>query len=328
MPESKQDVLRHSAPARGRYERCARDGAGNWLYDWSFNCDASTNENLGFLVCQSAMTQSLATSPTPPTSPAPPTPREFYIEYPLYKEFTFDESQNDAGWSIRYSDETIDTYCPECGSHSIFSPSRERTDWSRTSWIGDNRFSVFLACSRDKKHILYFLFQVRGRTMQKIGQFPSLATLNLYDVHQYSSVLSKEAFREFTRAIGLAAHGVGVGSFVYLRRIFEGLVEQARKLASVEPDWSEEEYAKSRFNEKIARLTHFLPKFLVENRAMYGILSKGLHELTEAECLAAFPVVKLGIEIILDAKLQAAAEQKKLQEATRAIQRLAEKNGT
>ena len=41
--------------------------------------------------------------------------------------------------------------------------------------------------------------------------------------------------REFTKAIGLAANGVGIGSFVYLRRIFENLVFQAFDEAKKEP---------------------------------------------------------------------------------------------
>lgn len=164
--------------------------------------------------------------------------------------------------------------------------------------------------------------------MQKIGQFPSLATLNLYDVRQYASVLSKDDLREFTKAIGLAAHGVGVGSFVYLRRIFEGLVAEAHRAALASADWDESVYTQSRMSDRIQLLAPHLPKFLVENRMLYGILSKGIHELSEADCLNAFPAVKLGIEIILDAKLQAAAETKKLAAASLAIKKLAVACGT
>lgn len=258
-------------------------------------------------------------SPAPVT---PPTPKQFYIEYPLYEEFTFDKSQTRDGWEIKYFDGTIDTFCPECGSHSIFSHSPRSIQYQEDSWMYLPLFDVVLTCSRNKEHQLYFLFQVRGRTVQKIGQFPSLAALNLYDVRQYSAVLTKPAFREFTKAIGLAAHGVGVGSFVYLRRIFEGLIEEAHQRALPDTEWDEEEYGRSRMGEKIQLLTFHLPKFLVEHRSLYGILSKGIHELTEEECLKAFPVVKLGIEIILDAKLRERQERKKLEEASLAIQHL------
>jgi len=254
-----------------------------------------------------------------------PSPKQFYIEFPLYEEFTFMENQDKDGWRIKYFTGTMDAFCPECGSHSIFSRSLpiNSTNTHSSDWVHDHLFEVTLKCSRQNEHRLYFIIQVNGRTMQKIGQFPSLATLNLYDVRQYASVLDKESFRELTKAIGLAAHGIGVGSFVYLRRIFESLVEQAHQIALAEEAWDEDDYSKSRMSEKILQLAHLLPDFLVENRLMYGILSKGIHELSESECLTAFPVVKIGIEIILDAKLRAAAEQKKLEAAKRAIQELA-----
>lgn len=167
--------------------------------------------------------------------------------------------------------------------------------------------------------------------MQKIGQFPSLAALNLYDVKKYSGILDKPKFQELTKAIGLAAHGVGVGSFVYLRRIFEMLVEEAHQLARSPEAWietgeklDEEEFNKARMAEKIQLLHKHLPSFLVENRSLYGILSKGVHELSEQECLAAFPIVRIGIEIILDAKVEQLSRMKKQEAARKAIQALAE----
>ena len=257
-----------------------------------------------------------------------PTPRQFYIDYPLYEEVEFAEGQDSAGWAIKYFGKTLDAYCPECEAHSIFAHEPKQISWDEDSWVRDHLFEVALTCSREKKHQLYFLFQVHGRTIQKFGQFPSLATLNLYDVRQYASVLEKEAFREFTKAIGLAAHGVGVGSFVYLRRIFEGLVEDAHQTAVSSPIWDEPAYQQSRMSERLQLLAPHLPMFLVENRLLYGVLSKGIHELSEGECLAAFPAVKLGIEIVLDAKLRLATEQKKLAAAALAIQKLGGASGT
>jgi len=252
-----------------------------------------------------------------------PTPEEFYISYPLYEVVHFDENQSEQGWKIKYFQGTIDTYCPWCGSHSIFSRNPEYVQHDDEAWVRDHMFPIVLKCSRNSSHQLYFLFRVEERSIQKIGQFPSLADLNLFDVKKYAPVLDKNYFRELTRAIGLAAHGIGVGSFVYLRRIFESLIELAHQEASQTSSWDEAAYVKSRMSEKIQLLSSKLPEFLVQNRAMYGILSKGIHELTEEECLAAFPVIKIGIEIILDAKLRAQEEQKKLQDAAKAIQRLA-----
>lgn len=254
---------------------------------------------------------------------APPTPEQFYLEYPLYKEFNFAKGQETKGWLIKYFEGTIDAYCPNCGSHSIFSHAPSHVSYPENCWIEDHTFFITLNCTRNERHELFFVFQVIGRSIQKVGQFPSLATLSSYDVKQYASVLDKETFQELTKSIGLAAHGVGVGSFVYLRRIFENLVEEAHQVAIKDSTWDNDAYLRSRMGEKILQLDHLLPKFLVDNRQMYGILSKGIHELTESECLTAFPVVKLGIEIILDTKIRSLEEQKKLKKAALAIQQLA-----
>jgi hypothetical protein len=50
--------------------------------------------------------------------------------------------------------------------------------------------------------------------VQKIGQFPSLADIANDESKTYRSVLTKRDSSEFHKAIGLATHGVGIGSFV------------------------------------------------------------------------------------------------------------------
>ena len=75
-------------------------------------------------------------------------------------------------------------------------------------------------------------------------------------------------------------------------------------------------------DEKIALLKNLLPSFLVEYKVLYAILSKGIHELSEQECLQAFSVVKLGIELILDEKIEQQEKERKIQDASKAIQNL------
>ncbi len=183
-------------------------------------------------------------------------------------------------------------------------------------------FSIQIQCTRDRRHKQLFIFEAIGQTIQKIGQLPSIAELNLFDVKKYSKVLEQKYFRELTKAIGLASHGVGVGSFVYLRRIFEFLIEESHLILKEGSAWDEETYKRARMNEKIEMLSAELPEFLVENKSMYSILSKGIHELSENECLKAFPIVKVGIEIILDEKIEKLNKEKKLAEAKKALSSL------
>lgn len=153
---------------------------------------------------------------------------------------------------------------------------------------------VELLCSRKQEHSMVFAIVEKDGHMMKIGQWPSVADLGLNEIRRFDGVLSADGRKELATAIGLHAHGVGVGSFVYLRRILERLVHDAesRSAGPVDPQ--------SRMVDRIKALKDAVPQFLIEKPFLYGILSKGVHELSDADCLRAFPVVRAAIEEVLD----------------------------
>lgn len=174
-------------------------------------------------------------------------------------------------------------------------------------------------CSRDSKHEINFYFRIHEKTVTKIGQNPSMLDLAKYDIRKYRKILGNERYVEFSRAVGLISHGAGIGSFVYLRRIIEQLIEEAHQIEMKNGNWNEEQYNRSRTEEKIKMLKNTLPDFLVENTSIYSILSKGIHHLEEQECLDKFQVVKTGIELILDEKLEKLQREEKIKQAKEGI---------
>ena len=58
-------------------------------------------------------------------------------------------------------------------------------------------------------------------------------TIEENDIKKYRKILGKEKYGEFGRAVGLYTHGIGIGSYVYLRRIFENLIEEAHQTKSL-----------------------------------------------------------------------------------------------
>lgn len=252
----------------------------------------------------------------------------FCLTVPLYKEFTFDNEKGNPFYMLQYYEGTLDCHCMGCGRHSVFNRT-EVPGYADRSHFRNYVFTLWFACSRDPQHKLSFVFRAHEGLLQKIGQFPSLADLSTPDLQKYRPVLGDERYRELARGIGLATHGVGAGAFVYLRRIFESLIEDARTVAAISADWDQANFDRSRMDEKIAILKPFLPPFLVENRSLYGILSVGVHTLPEADCLAAFPVVRLGIELILDDQLEKHEREQKIRHAKNSIAALggALKNG-
>lgn len=284
-----------------------------------------------------------------------PAPEVFFLEVPLYTSFYAGSYYFKDVLRIEFFQGTLDAYCPQCGQESVFTssaslpvvgmggpePYAKRPDSLEDlfdnyshAWFPsfhgqeqeelqayatkDRMFSLQLACIRDATHLLIFVFRAQGDEITKIGQSPSLADFQMQEISKYRKILGDSKYREFNRAIGLSAHGVGIGAFVYLRRIFEGLIEGARDEAAKKTDWDKEKQEKfetSRWDEKILMLKDSLPSFLVENRVIYKILSKGIHSLTEEECLKYFKPLRVGIELILNEKIKQEEEAKKISEA-------------
>jgi len=253
-------------------------------------------------------------------SHAIPSAEDFFLNVPLYQEFSFDEEEHgDAARAIKYFQGTLDSFCPWCGKDSVFENIQKRIEYDKWESTKNQVYAVTLKCSRNKEHELFYVVKVHDNAIQKIGQFPSIADLQLQNLKKYSKVLGNDRYKEFTKAVGLSAHGIGVGSFVYLRRIFESLVEEAHVSAVGSGDIDEELYQRGRVADRIEMLRGFVPDFLADHPKLYSILSKGIHELSEDECLKHFPVVKVGIELILDDKLEVLRRQQKLKEASKAI---------
>jgi hypothetical protein len=213
---------------------------------------------------------------------------------------------------------SIDVFCPNCQSASIFTHLNSRDNPPNISQPS-SCFSIKFNCSRDTSHELLFFFKVEEDKIIKVGQFPSY--MDLYDIKKYQSVLSKEDSRELYSAIGLRAHGDAVASFLYLRRIFERLLKEAVSRAKDKGSLTEN-IDNKKVVEKIKLLKGFLPEFMVENHSIYSILSKGIHELGNKECDEYFDTVKLGIEAILEEEMSRKDKEKRNQEIAKAISKL------
>lgn len=203
--------------------------------------------------------------------------------------------------------------------------------------LPNGTFEVIFRCARNEYHQIRYIFLIIldqigankkiGLTqfIIKIGQYPSFGDLALPELTKYSAVLDKQILGEFKRGIGLASHDVGIGAFVYLRRVFEYLLEEAHQTARGTTGWDEESYIKSRISEKIRILREYLPIFLVQNPIIYSLLSKGLHELTEQECLEHFDALRICIEIILDEKVESRQKAAKQKQAELTLQAISQK---
>ena len=224
-----------------------------------------------------------------------------------------------------YAGNTIDCFCVHCATNRVFeytnSEVHEDTGIMRMSVFDDGnpkvrrpkreeqfrrylnkRYAMTYRCTRDRQHFIIFDLITTDDKIIKVGQYPSVADLVIPEIAKYKPVLGTQ-YREFSKAICLFAHGIGIGSFVYLRRIIENLVFDKYNEVSENLEISNTEFMRLKFDEKIEALKPYLPEVLVANKNIYGIVSKGIHELSEEECREMFPYIKAGIELILDSLL-------------------------
>ena len=136
--------------------------------------------------------------------------------------------------------------------------------WTNKSIEDDTRLMVFkFVCTMDDTHHLDYIVLTYGNKMKKIGQYPSVADLSFPELKEYRKVMSKDDEKELKRAIGLYASGIGIGSYVYLRRIFERIIVTASHKAISDGKIKAEDFGVARVNEKIKMLSDYLPKSLV-----------------------------------------------------------------
>jgi len=258
-----------------------------------------------------------------------------------------------------YTGNSIDCFCPKCGANRIFEfvdckprinngvvtvniadsfgkPSKKPSKEKRYKSLLNSRYVLTYCCTYNREHNAFFDLLVTDSGVMKIGQYPSVADFLRPKTKKYSSILSEQYLKELNTAIYLAAHGVGIGSFVYLRRIIEMLVHETYKGANKNGEVSEDDffyikYADSdgiekaryrKFDEKIELLKDYLPSTLVEKKQIYGIVSKGVHELTEEICMEYYHVISSGVFLILDQKLKIEEEAKLKREIDKGINKI------
>lgn len=241
---------------------------------------------------------------------------KFYFETPLYEVIKHAQLEDD----IHNGD--LDAYSAKNGIDTTYEIDSKRIDnYSYECFY--YFYKITLTCKRKNDDVLRFFVYDDGEIVIKIGQLPSLADIQFAEISKkYYQFLSEQELKDFKKAIGLAAHGYGAGSFVYLRRIFENLINKAFKTNKATIEISKDDFQKIRIMDKLKLLKDYLPSQLLEMKSVYKILSRGVHELSEQECLKYFPALKLSIELILEQKIEMEAKRKRDEEVKRQLEEI------
>lgn len=157
----------------------------------------------------------------------------------------------------------------------------------------------------------------KGNTVTKIGQYPSFASKEKLELKKYKKLnIVKKYYIELMHSVDAYSQHMGIAAFVYLRRIYEHIVETEYSKLSMEKN------EKASFDEKMKAVDkeiHIIPEALASQKSkIYSVLSKGIHEYDEDECYEMYPVIRNVILFILNRYL-AQKEEQKLQEDARKL---------
>jgi hypothetical protein len=253
-----------------------------------------------------------------------PTIEKFLLEDGLYRERPLMGDWSFVKRLINGPDVQFDAYCVGCKMMSTFRERVMRGSGAgmRTpkddEYLNDRIGSKELSCQRNGDHKYFYVYQVERQSIQKIGQSPSIAAIAIPQIERYKSVLDEAFLKELKSAVGLFAHGVGIGSFTYLRRVLEKIISDERDAARAAGNVLEG-FERLPLDQKIEALRDRLPNALLKYKSVYGVLSAGIHGLDEKTCLVYFPVVQSIIFLILDDHLEVRNQKLVLQNLDKAF---------
>lgn len=252
---------------------------------------------------------------------------DLFLRKPLYAKIQGDPDYLESVDEILEGNVTTDydNYCVDCDQVTPWTLRKYKPQNSGGGAGMGNRYvnpifpiirAVNAVCLR-RQHFQTYILHVAGSTVQKIGQRPSMADMALGELKAMPGI-QKQDRRELGRALGLFAHDAPLGAFVYLRRVFERMISRAHerhkeKHGSFLANWND-----LRMGDRIAALADELPQVVRSNYAVWGLLSKGIHELSDEDAEILFPLVKAVIFEMLgedDRHRQAAIQSEATREA-------------
>lgn len=230
----------------------------------------------------------------------------------------------------------ITLHCKECGGDRFFAPT------AQSAFVGDRKsndsFLTYM-CRNCRKSFKTFALgalydsEAKGWTVFKYGEDPSFGP----PTPSRAITLIGPDRDQFLKGRRCENQGLGVGAFVYYRRvvesqknrIFDEIIRVSRHLNADEALLVELEEAKkeTQFTKAVQAIKHALPQSLLVNGhnpllLLHSALSAGVHELSDNQCLELAAGARVVLVEFAERMAQAMKDEAEL---TNAIQRLAQR---
>lgn len=237
----------------------------------------------------------------------------------LYSRIEIRENDHDDLKKLFSESYSFDAYCVGCREASIFFPLEEAGNLrlladcfsltERTQFGNAVCFKLEAHCARCGLAIRIYL-SITSDCIIKIGQYPSVASIENGAFIKYDQVLG-DRFEDYTKATALFAHGYGIGSLVYLRRVAAFLIDAANEKLKSETGLDENA------NQKPDPLSdHFDKEAVSMLKPLHIIPNESMHELSEEESLKHYIRLAAAVKAVLDKKLALQEREQKRRSVT------------
>jgi hypothetical protein len=225
----------------------------------------------------------------------------------------------------------LDLHCENCGGTRAFRFTREYATTLSEGLEFDELDYECKNCKEGNKFRKRFCIAILGEgktgAVQKIGEYPAYSPVTSRKVYDLIGENHRELFLKGRRA---ELRGLGIGAFAYYRRIVDDqkdlIIEQLEKVAKrlgVSPDVLKvfaRAKVEDQFTNAIKQIKDALPPALFISghnplTILYDVLSDGIHDLTDEECLAHARTVRTLLIALADRISEISKDEAKVQEA-------------
>lgn len=216
----------------------------------------------------------------------------------------------------------VNMFCIECNQKTSFKITSNKKEelrvWAHYMALKQAILEYTAECILDGT-LYKFIVKFDNDFIVKIAQYPEALVLNSLKNNRYVKILGKEKDNELKLANMLYTKNLGIGSMTYLRRIYEHIVNEAHQ--NYIKDYGKKAYEeRDKMSFKIEKLgEQYLPQIMVTHSSIYGIISKGIHELSEDDCISNFQVLFDGIILMLEEKIEKEEEEKRKKENSKEL---------
>ena len=213
---------------------------------------------------------------------------------------------------------TLDLHCPNCKENKTF----VYIDWDYDKGLGQNQKgnehninmrSLYYKCPTCGQSV-FFLFYFDGTSIIKLAQYPSLYDVSRDELKKYqkNQLIDKDSFKEIYKAETCASSGYYVAAYTYMRRVYETMLLSVFDQNKEEIGLTEDDFRKLHSDKKLEAIKDYLAIDDEIYLPLYGLLSAGIHAMTEEQCCEDYNVLKpILLDILAEQKAKKEKESKR-----------------